>query len=124
MPRSDRLADLGTLALALGLLGLGVGALIAPEWSSQTYGVPAAEPTWVRATGMRDLILGLVLLAVRDRAARGRLLPLLLLLPLADVALVLHAGQPLTAAAPHLGGVVGIAVLIGLARRDARGAQR
>lgn len=109
----SRITTLGTLALALGLLGLGAGALIAPEWSSQTYGVPTAEPTWVRATGTRDLLLGLALLTLhRHPAAQRRLLPILLLLPLVDVVLVLLAGHPLVTAAPHIGGVLGIGVLI------------
>ena len=109
----SRITTLGTLALAAGLLGLGLGALVAPEWSSQTYGVPTAEPTWVQATGMRDLILGLALLSLyRHRDAQRRLLPILFLLPLADVILVLLAGHPLVTAAPHLGGVLGIGVLV------------
>ena len=117
----SQLVTFGTLALAVGLLGLGVGALVAPEWSSQTYGVPTAQPTWVQATGMRDLILGLALLALRPYPdAQRRLLPILLLLPLADVVLVLLADHPLSTAAPHLGGVVGIGVLwaASLERRD------
>ncbi len=109
----SHITTLGTLALAVGLLGLGAGALIAPEWSSQTYGVPTAEPTWVQATGMRDLLLGLALLTLhRHPAAQRRLLPIILLLPLVDVVLVLRAGHSLATAAPHVGGVVGIGVLI------------
>jgi hypothetical protein len=112
-----RLAGFGTLALAVGLIGLGVGALLAPGWSSQTYGVPAVESTWVRATGMRDLILGLVLLALRSAPdVQRRLLPIILLLPVADVVLVLLAGHSLFSAAPHIAGAVGIAVLMGLGR--------
>jgi phosphate/sulfate permease len=114
---TNTLISFGTLALAIGLLGLGAGALVAPEWSSQTYGVPSEAPTWVRATGTRDLILGLALLALRPHpVAQRRLLPLILLLPLADLVLVLLAGHPVSAAAPHIGGVVGIGVLVGLTR--------
>lgn len=103
--------------LAVGLLGLGVGALIAPGWSSQTYGVLATEATWVRATGMRDLVLGLALLALRSAPdAQRRLLPIILLLPVADAILVLHAGQSLTSAAPHIGGMVAVGLLIALGR--------
>ena len=106
------LARLGTIGLAVGLLGLGIGALALPEWSAQTYGVPAEQSTWVQATGMRDLVLGLVLLALLPSpAALRRVLPLVIVLPLGDVALVLLAGQPLAATAPHVAGVLAIAVL-------------
>ena len=116
-PHLDRalLARLGVIALGIGLLGLGAGAVLLPEWSAQTYGVPTAETTWVRATGVRDLILGLMTLALRPHpAALRRFLPLTLLLPLGDLVLVLLAGHPLSATAPHALGVVGIAVVVGL----------
>jgi Mn2+/Fe2+ NRAMP family transporter len=116
-PLRSQLAEVGLIVLAVGLLGLGVGALVAPGWSSQTFGVPATEPTWVRATGMRDLVLGLALLALRSAPdAQRRLLPIILLLPVADAILVVHAGQSLASAAPHIGGIVAVGLLIVLGR--------
>ena len=112
-----RIAALGVSALALGLIALGLGALIAPSGSAEMYGVPVLEPTWVRAAGVRDLILGLVLLVLRSEpSARRRLLPLILLVPLADIGLVLSAGYGVGDTLPHVGGVVGVTALIGLGR--------
>ena len=112
------LARLGTVVLAIGLLGLGVGALVLPEWSAQTYGVPVEQGAWVQATGLRDLVLGLVLLALLPSpTALRRILPLVILLPLGDVAIVLLDGQPLAATAPHAVGTLAIAILAGLVWR-------
>lgn len=109
------LARLGSAGLAVGLLGLGVGALVLPEWSAQTYGVPAEQVTWVQATGLRDLVMGLILLALLPNpAALRRIVPLVIVLPLGDVALVLLSGQPLSATAPHAAGVLAIGILTAL----------
>ena len=112
------LARLGAAGLAAGLLGLGVGAMALPEWSAQTYGVPTDQVTWVQATGLRDLVLGLVILALLRRpAALRRILPLVIVLPLGDVVLVLLAGKGLAATAPHAAGVLALAVLTALVWR-------
>jgi hypothetical protein len=110
-----RLLDLGTIGLALGLFGLAVHATVLPLDAAATYGVPTegSGEVWVRAAGLRDAVLGFVVLAtLRHRAARSLILGAALLLPLADVVLALgHAGAAATL--PHVGGVLGIGVLVG-----------
>ena len=113
------LTRLGCVALAVGLLGLGVGALVAPEWSSQTYGAPTDAVTWVRAAGVRDIVLGLATLVLMPHPAALRVfLPVATLLPLGDVVLVLASDAPITATAPHASGVVAMAVLAVLVWRS------
>ncbi len=109
----------GILLLGLGLILVGAGAVVAPASSSTTYGVPTAEYTWVAATGFRDIAFGvlLVLLQINAPHAVRWVLPPLLILPVADVGLVLAAGRPLTSTLPHLAGAVVIAVLCALCWR-------
>lgn len=111
-----RLVDLGTLALALGLFGLAAHATVLPADAATTYGVPTTGTgeTWVRAAGLRDAVLGLVVLAtLRHRATRPLVLGAALLLPLADVVLAFgHGGAAATL--PHASGVLGIGVLLAL----------
>lgn len=110
------LATFGALVLGLGLLGLCVGALVAPGPSAQGYGVgavPGAE-VWVRAAGVRDGALGVAVLLVlwRHRAALRWVVGASLLVPVADVVLALSQGSGPLGAAPHLVGVVGVVALL------------
>ncbi|MEL6345877.1 MAG: DUF4267 domain-containing protein [Myxococcota bacterium] len=109
----QKLYTFGVIALSLGLLALGVGALLAPAASAQGYGVPTDAATWVRATGARDLILGLMTLTLwrNHPEALRYFIPLMLILPVADVILVLIAERPLIATLPHAAGTIGIGVL-------------
>jgi hypothetical protein len=53
-------------AAAAAFIGIGLGALLAPATSSQQYGLATEDATalaFVRALGVRDLVLGLLLLA-------------------------------------------------------------
>ena len=114
------LVRLGTLLLGIGLIGLGLGALVAPTASSEGYGVLSDDRVWIGATGLRDLVLGLTTLLLLHRAPsalRYFLLPLILL-PLGDVALVITASQPLSHITPHALGALAIAVLAWLAWQD------
>jgi hypothetical protein len=101
------------LLLGLGLIGLGVGAVVLPEASSHGYGVPTQESTWVTAAGLRDVSLGLMALVFRARYpdVLRFFVPLMFPIPVGDVVLVLAAGQPLFSILPHAVGTVGIAVL-------------
>lgn len=103
----------GTLLVGLGLIGIGLGALVFPGASSLGYGVPSTDTTWVAATGLRDLTLGLLLVALRIRHPQAvRLsLSILLILPIGDAALVLVAGKSLASTLPH---VLGAAFCAGL----------
>ena len=49
---------------ALGLLAVGILALVSPRRLSRSYGVEVTDRAsfvWVRATGARDILLGIVL---------------------------------------------------------------
>lgn len=53
--------------VAAALLAIGVGAIVAPRMSSAQYGLPlddARALQWVRALGVRDIAIGLVVLAL------------------------------------------------------------
>lgn len=113
-----RLIDLGTGAVALGLLGIAGHATLLPADAAATYGVPAPPGglPWVQAAGMRDAVLALLVLAtLPHRAARPAVLGCALLLPLADVGLAFVHGGGWGATLPHATGASGIAILLGLA---------
>jgi len=112
----------GTALLSMGLILLGLGALFLPEFSSEGYGVPSVDGTWVGATGLRDLALGLMtlILLLRQPSALRLFLPPLLVLPLGDIVLVLLAGKPLVNTAPHVMGTLAIGALSVLAWKEAK----
>jgi Domain of unknown function (DUF4267) len=59
----DAALKLSTLA-AIGLVAIGLVALLSPRRLARSYGVEvndAAGIVWVRATGARDIVLGLIL---------------------------------------------------------------
>lgn len=117
-----RIVPLGTVALALGLLGIAGHAALLPADAATVYGVPTSGPglTWVRATGLRDAALGLVVLGTLwHEAARTMVLACALLLPLADTVLAFQQGG-LGATLPHAAGVVAIGALLALAMVQAR----
>ena len=58
--------------IALGLLGIGGGALVAPRLSARQYGIAIEDVralAFIRAMGVRDVVLGVLLLLL---AAAGR----------------------------------------------------
>ena len=118
------LTVIGSCCLSFGLIALGVLSTLAPAFAAVTYGMPigtgASEAGWVTATGMRDFGLGLsALLLLRERpAALPPFLVGVVLIPLADVAVTAAYGGGLLAAAPHVGGVVAVGVLLAVARGD------
>ena len=124
-PLLSRLVTLGTIALAVGLLGLAAHSTLDPMGASAVYGVPvdAAGAPWVTASGLRDAVLGLVaLVMLRHRAALPAFLACALLLPLSDVVVALRHGDGPLAAAPHALGTVAIGVLLALAVVERRAA--
>lgn len=126
--RIPRLVTLGSLVLALGLLGLCAHALLAPAPASQGYGVPAvpgAEP-WVQAAGLRDGALGVAVLLIvwRQRSALPWVLAGSLVVPLGDVGISLSQGAGLLGATPHLVGCVGVGILLWLSVAESRIEQR
>jgi len=119
-----RLVTLGVVGMGIALLGLGLLSLFAPEFASEGYGIPLGDErsAYLIATGMRDIVLGLVALALlwRHRGAIPLFLLCMLILPIADVAIVLAHGKAWPGVLPHAGGAVGIAMLAALALRDSR----
>ena len=113
----SRLVTLGTVAMALGLLGLCAQTLADPIGASQGYGVPAStDLAWVTAAGIRDGVLGLVALGLLrwHRSALPMFLTVMLILPLADVALSWTHGESWMATAPHAVGTAAIGILLAL----------
>ncbi len=86
------------LGFALAFLGIGAGAVLAPRFSAGQYGLPGTDPTalaFVRATGVRDALLGgLILASLGDRAALRRTLAWSSLVGLADAGIVLARRGP------------------------------
>ncbi|HET9030982.1 MAG TPA: DUF4267 domain-containing protein [Candidatus Aquilonibacter sp.] len=116
---------------AVGLVAVGVLALISPRRLSRSYGVEvhdAASFAWVRATGVRDLILGAILGAATF--ADDTLIVLViccagLALSLADFLLALTFARRLRSEhGAHLGGAVAFLVIIILIMQSSGGAFR
>ena len=99
--------------LALGLFALGLGAFVAPSFSSVSYGVPTDASAWVMATGLRDVALGAMVVGLwwGARDALKWFLPGMMLVPLGDVVIVLLHGESIVGIAPHAAGTVYIALL-------------
>jgi hypothetical protein len=95
------LGAVGAGVIGCGLVVLGVFALVDPERASGAYGVPALglpAQTWVRAAGVRDLVLGLVfgvLLAHGDSDVLSAVAAISAIVALGDIVLV-RAGRPRT----------------------------
>lgn len=113
------------LAVA-GLTGIGVGAVLAPVMLSRLYGAAVDDPNaivFVRAAGIRDVLLAGVLAFAQARAFAPVVHVALAaggLLALGDFGLTLQAAgwhvrrEHLT----HLGGFVGFAIIAFLAMRQ------
>jgi hypothetical protein len=108
---------------ALALVAIGLGAMAAPRFSSGQYGMPTEHPValaLVRALGVRDLVLGIVigaLLALGATRALG--ITLLVTALVAGVDLTLVRRGPLRSRVVHAAGGValvlaGILVLLGV----------
>ena len=114
----NTLYRVGCWILALGLLLLGVSGMAVPEFQSGIYGVPTTEPTWVSATSLRDVVLGIMAIGfiVKQPDAMRTFLPAMVLVPLADVVFVLLWGDSVWGITPHALGTVVIVVLAILSR--------
>lgn len=109
----------GTLALAL--TAVGALAVAAPKLSAGQYGLPTDDPGglgFVRATGARDMLLGLLVFGVIDDAPRlRRALGIVSLAGLADAAALGSVRGWRPQHAIHLSGFAALA-LAALAVRD------
>ena len=102
--------------VVLGLLGIGVGALLAPRASARQYGIvldDARALAFIRAMGVRDLVLGVLLLLLasaerRDLLAVGVVASAAI--AVVDFVVVSMARPPPPARSRllHLGGAIGL----------------
>ncbi len=110
-----------SIIAAIGLVAVGVLALISPRRLARSYGVElhdAAGFVWVRATGARDIVFGLVL----GYIAYEQEFPTTLLicaagfvLSIVDFSLaVTYARRFHSEHAAHLGGAVAFLIIIAL----------
>lgn len=121
-------------AAALGLLAIGLGAIVAPAFSSEQYGIVVGDAralAYLRAMGARDLVLGIVLallMALGSSALLAASVAACALIAIVDFAVVFADPRPATppAGVPrgvsltlHAGGAIGLlaaAVLVALGR--------
>jgi hypothetical protein len=118
---------LGRTATMLGsvaVLGIGAGALLWPQASTRTYGIPNDDPdthAYVRAVAARDLVMGAVVLraaVANDRPAMEAGLLACALAPLADLLAAYGRRGLIPQLAIHGAGVAGVLAAWALVRTD------
>jgi hypothetical protein len=110
--------------VALALCALGLGAIAAPVPSSKGYGLPQTDPaalTFIRAMGVRDLALGIILGALSKPGSRAGLTVAVAassLVALGDFTLVAPSATPAarTALKVHGSGIIGLSLLVAILR--------
>lgn len=111
-------------AIAIVLVAVGVYALVAPHALAQRYGLSAQghdAAGWVRATGIRDVALGVVLGATAYLHATTILIVLAaagVIVSIADFRIVSHHGGEYrhhAAHAIHASGIVAFILIIAMA---------
>lgn len=84
-----------TLAVAVGIILIGVRFLFAPDTAARGFGIPLSDPrnvAFLFAKGVRDIVSGLVFLGLLwngERRIIGVLLLIATLIPVSDGAIVL-----------------------------------
>lgn len=114
------LAGILSLLAALGLLAVGTMAVLVPQSLAQSYGLPLKSGEgrgFVLATGVRDAILGALLLAAYVRGDRATLVAFAtggLALSLADLAIAyVNGGRMLRREhGAHIAGAIGFAITL------------
>ncbi len=109
--------------VALGLTIVGILALVAPHRMAHAYGIPLdgrASRGFARATGIRDVAIGVVLGAAvyfRDRPLLIVLAIAGVVLSLTDLAIAYHAGgrKLRPEHGVHVGGVVAFVLVLTMA---------
>jgi len=94
------------LVIAAGIMLVGTGFLLAPRTMASVYGVPATgSPTYLWATGLRDIVSGFLFLALLwSRASRrliGTLLYVAAAIPIGDLFIVSAASGASSALLLH-----------------------
>ncbi len=104
---------------ALGLVGVGALALFSPRRLARSYGVEVrdrASLVWVRATGIRDVALGVILAYITFHQSLEEILALCVIgfvLAIADFLLAVTFAQRLRSEhVAHLGGAVAFLIII------------
>ncbi len=102
--------------VALLLIGIGAGAMVAPRRFSQQYGIVLDDPrglAFIRAMGVRDLVIGALLLLLAGAGRRELLawgMAASAMIALVDYAVVSAAGARGAARALHAIGGIGVLV--------------
>jgi hypothetical protein len=106
--------------LAVALVAIGIGGLVAPHAVARGYGVHAPEPishAWVRATAIRDFVIGIAL-GIAAYAHVTLLMVVLLIcgvvLSIADLTIAYHAGGK-RVHLPHAGGAIAFLLVLAMA---------
>lgn len=110
--------------LALGLCAVGAGALFAPASSSRGYGLPSSDPAalaLIRAMGVRDVVLGLIVGSLSNARSRDVLagsIAATALVAAGDFSIVSQSETPeaRTALKVHGGGIAGLLLLWAIVR--------
>ena len=101
--------------LAVIFVAIGAGAIVAPNLSAGQFGVPTGDPAglaFVRAAGVRDVILGgIVFAALDDRKMLRRVLGWASVVGLGDAFVVASVRGLRPQHVVHLGGFAALAAL-------------
>lgn len=121
-PELNPLVTWGARLTGIGLIALGLHVFL-PDLAAWGYGVFPLEPNgkaYLVAAGMRDLSLGLMTLYLlgAHRETLGMFFLFLLVIPIADTAIVLVHGSNPVKILPHAVGVVALPIISWLAFRE------
>ncbi len=115
--------------LGVGLVAIGVAALLAPAFAAGFYGVDAttlSAHVFVRAAGVRDIVIGGILLGLLARRIETRTVGIAVLIatlvPIVDTVSVLQASGAQPALILHAGSILPMMILaialIGVRAKD------
>ncbi len=104
----------------IGLVAVGIGALLRPAGLAHSYGLPVESPnglSFVRAAGVRDIVLGLILIAAAYLQNVDQIIVVVaagLVLSLADftIAFAGNGGRIHRQHVTHAGGAIAFAVIL------------
>lgn len=104
--------------LSVGLIAIGVAALLVPDFAATLYGVDAttlSARVFVRAAGARDIAIGMILIGLLVRRSDSGTVGIAVLgatlVPIFDTVSVLQASGMQTALILHAGSILPMTVL-------------